>query len=859
MIFAARPTVAHAQVNATDRAVVGSADDTPQDIMVRARSAETARAEQRDAANIVNVQSAETIAKYPDYNAAEALGRIPGVSLSIDTGEGRFVNIRGLDGNLNGATFGGVVLLNTQPGGTYFNAAGRAVEFDTVPIGAVDRISVIKTGLPDHDAEGLGGSVELTPRSAIGRNRPFLDLTLGGGYQLLRRTGLYRADVTLGGGFGVNASGDHLFHMVVNLFRHDDRRGVDDVEAAYSHQQPTIPDKAFTALELRRYQYLRRRYGATGELDVTPDAGQRFFLRGSIAGYTERVERQRLEIDGLDGSNGSGVVLMAAGDPRGFAVTDASAVRTLRDEEEAHRNLLLQIGGEHHVAPSVRLDWFAALSRSTYRKYRDRNATFSGPGDGANPAAPFPITYDNTSDPNAPVFTTGPLNLADPANYVLAGVTNQIESDRDLEHSFAANVAISPNLVDGDEIKVGGKLRLRRKLSYVSDRAQTPATDGTVPLTDFSHGGDVIFYGGRYDIGPAIDPGTVASRFGGELAPLDLGEDQLSFDDREDVSAGYAQYTGRFGQLGVLAGVRVEHTVSRYGGYVTLTDVNGDSTPRFNEVRKSYTNLFPTLQLRYDLTSKLVARATYSTGVARPGFLQTIQSGQVDVGNQAVTTGNSNLRPTFGNNFDLSLEYYLPENGIISLGVFDKQFRDYIVSRTFRAPYLPYSSTAIFTYQSFENVSGAYARGVEANLVDRFRGLPAPLDAFGIDANATYVDSGVALRDGEASRALPGTFRFSGNATLFYERGGTQIRLAGLYDSKALFGIGGSTATDIYQDKRFTLDLYANHDLDPRVAIYATARNLLNTPLRFYEGSAERPIQREFYRQTFAAGVKIKI
>ncbi|WP_287978948.1 TonB-dependent receptor plug domain-containing protein [Sphingomonas sp.] len=418
---------ARAQTIPTNQAVPGASADPSQDILVTARSAQTARAEQRDAANIVNVQSAETIAKYPDYNAAEALGRIPGVSLSIDTGEGRFVNVRGLDGNLNGATFGGVVLLNTQPGGTYFNAAGRAVEFDTVPIGAVDRISVIKTGLPDHDAEGLGGSVELTPRSAIGRNRPFLDMTLGGGYESLRHTGLYRMDVTAGGGFGVNAVGDPLFHVVANLFRHDDRRGVDDVEAAYADQQPAIPGKAFSALELRRYQYFRRRYGATGEIDVTPDTGQRIFLRGSIAGYTERVWRQRLEIDGLDGSNGSGVVAMAATNPNGFAVSDASAVKTLRDEEEAHRNLLLQVGGEHRIAPNVKFDWFAALARSTYQKYRDRNATFSGPGDGANPAATFPITYDNTSGPNAPVFSTGRVNLADPANYLLSGISNQIE------------------------------------------------------------------------------------------------------------------------------------------------------------------------------------------------------------------------------------------------------------------------------------------------------------------------------------------------------------------------------------------------------------------------------------------------
>ena len=62
-----------------------------------------ARKRQEDASVLIDVQSAETIAKYPDYNAAEALGRIPGISLSTDTGEGRFVNIRGIDANLNGA------------------------------------------------------------------------------------------------------------------------------------------------------------------------------------------------------------------------------------------------------------------------------------------------------------------------------------------------------------------------------------------------------------------------------------------------------------------------------------------------------------------------------------------------------------------------------------------------------------------------------------------------------------------------------------------------------------------------------------------------------------------------------------
>lgn len=824
-------------------------------VITAPRAETTARQEQKIAPNLVNIQAAETIAKYPDYNAAEALGRVPGVSLSIDTGEGRFVNIRGLDGNLNGATFGGVVLLNTQAGGTYFNASGRAVEFDTIPIGAVDRMVITKTGLPDHEAEGLGGSVELTPRTAIGRDAPFLDMQLGAGYQSLRKTGLYRVDATFGGGFGRNADGGTLFHGVINLFKHDDKRGVDDVEAAYSDSQPAVPDKALNALELRRYIYNRRRFGATGEFDITPSVGQRLFVRASVAGYVERVNRQRLEIDGLDGSNGSGLITAAPGNSNGFIVPDASAAKSLRDEEETHRNVLLQVGGDHHFS-AVKFGWFAALARSTYDKHFDRNTTFSGPGDGSNPAASFPITYENTTDPNYPVFSTGTVNLANPRLYVLSGIRNSTEYDRDLEHSFAANLALPLNIFASDELKFGAKLRFRHKLAEVG----SIGFDGSgQPLSQFDTGNDVIFYHDHYDIGPFIDRGAIAASFGSQIAVPPLGRSDMEFDDHEDVGAAYAQYKATVASLGILAGARVEHTNASYGGWVDVTDASGTTTSQYNTLRKSYTNVFPTVQLRYEFTPQLVGRATYSTALARPGFLQTIQRGQVDIGNQVVTTGNPNLKPTYGQNFDASLEYYLRDSGVISLGAFDKQFKDYIVARTFRAPYPPSGTNATFLYQSFENVSGAYARGLEASFVDHFRSLPRPFDGLGIDSNVTYVKSGVTLRGGEPKRLLPGTSPWTGNLALTYEKGPIQLRLAGEYVGHTLFGIGGSTATDVYQEARATLDFYADYDVSRKLSVYFTAKNLLNTPLKFYERDPNRPIQREFYLQTYEAGVKIRI
>ncbi|HEY2480787.1 MAG TPA: TonB-dependent receptor plug domain-containing protein, partial [Caulobacteraceae bacterium] len=206
----------------------------------------TARVVQMTAPNLISVRAIETIKKYPDFNAAEALGRMPGISLSSDTGEGRFVQIRGIDANLDGATYGGVPLLNTYAGGTESGGGGRAVEFDTIPTGAIDGIIVTYTLLPDHEAEGLGGSIELTPRTAANITKPFVDVDVGWGDELLRpRTGPFNAEIAFGARFGFGDHGLELqngpveepragffsnptpFSFVFSASRKDDRRAID--------------------------------------------------------------------------------------------------------------------------------------------------------------------------------------------------------------------------------------------------------------------------------------------------------------------------------------------------------------------------------------------------------------------------------------------------------------------------------------------------------------------------------------------------------------------------------------------------------------------------------------------------------
>jgi TonB-dependent receptor len=188
--------------------------------------------------------------------------------------------------------------------------------------------------------------------------------------------------------------------------------------------------------------------------------------------------------------------------------------------------------------------------------------------------------------------------------------------------------------------------------------------------------------------------------------------------------------------------------------------------------------------------------------------------------------------------------------------VFDKELRNYIVTRTTRGSYP--GITGIATLATYANVGGAYARGIEASFVDKFRGLPAPLDGFGIDANATYVDAKVDLRGGEGRVELPGTFKFAGNAALFYEQGPVKARVSAQYESKVLFGVGGSRATDVFQDHRFTLDFGGSFDVNTNAQLYLNVKNMTNAPLRFYEGTANRPIQREYYDATIEGGIKLK-
>lgn len=834
--------------------------DTSDEIVVKAPRAEKdARSIQKNADVLVNIQSIETIKKYPDYNSAEALGRVPGVSLSSDTGEGRFVNIRGIDANLNGATYGGVVLLNTFAAGTSASGGGRAVEFDTIPTGAIDGLVVYKTLSPDREAEGLGGQVELTPRTARNITQPFLDVELGVGYEPLHGHG--------GPWTGQFATGAKLgdFSFVLTGSRKDDRRAVDDTEPSYANDGATSGgpgvDQVLGRTDFRRYDYSRRRFGYGGEADYTPNDDHRFYARLDIAGYVERQLKDHFY------ANFSGNP--SAADAQGYVVDTFQPQNDIVNAQETHRNTIAAVGGEDRFG-DLKIDYRAGYSRATFVQNYYDEARFFG-------AKNFYGRYNDTLDPlrfyyqfykdaalTVPFVATDATQYGAPNGKV--NLTRFGESDADREYSGAFNARYPLSLFGSTgEIKAGFGIRRRDKV--VNDFSAFGGATVNLSTLEASVGPGYNYYFGRYPTAPVTNYAAIQTLVRGALPTLSpsIGRD---FNDTENVTAGYAMYTVDYGKLGILTGVRVEATDATYGNFLTTTDAAGNSNTTFVTNKKSYTNFFPTVQLKYAFQPNFQLRATYSTGIARPGFSQAGGNAGVDfttAPRPVYSAGNPNLKPTTGNNFDLDLEYYLPNGGIIQVGVFDKEFKNYI----FRNAQINVSDP-IFLGQNGDFVTytneDAYARGLEIAYQQKFTFLPGLLGGLGAEANLTLVKSKFREYSATVSGngldqygSLPGTSSTTWNLSGFYERGPVDVRLAAQYVGPSLFSLNGDQSIDTIQSSRLTMDLTASYAINKNYVLFFAARNLLDTPLRYVDGRNARTQQIEYYGITYEGGIRIKL
>ena len=541
-------------------------------------------------------------------------------------------------------------------------------------------------------------------------------------------------------------------------------------------------------------------------------------------------------------------------------ILEAALERELKDRLERENIYNIVGGGQHHFG-SFDLDYTLSYSYADQSKPEETDPAFELDEDAD-------LTLD-LSDPDLPTYEI--TNLAsgyehDAANWVLDEIVYEDKGNTESELGGAINLKY-PFAFGGytGEAKVGGKVRMKGR-----ERDNTTWEYGWEGVDDITMdqfvvaGEDYEIFGGNpYRVGPSADSKKmrdwfkahrdVAGELEGEINRED--SDAENYTATENVLAGYGMTTLNLGKLMVLAGVRLEMTTIDYTGNDVLFNVDGDyvSTTEISS-DDSYSHFLPMIHLRYQLTPQTNIRAALTSGLSRPNYYHLVPYKIILAEDEEMVIGNPDLVPTTAYNFDLLAEHYLPGIGIVSGGFFYKALSDIIYTGYHDQVGGPYAG---YEVEQMVNGETASLLGFEINWQQELAFLPGPLSGLGIYANYTYTTSEADLPD-RAAISLPGQAGNVGNFAIAYEKYGFLGRLSFNYHGSYIDEVGGDEEEDIYYDDHLQLDFSASYQITPMIQAYFEAINLTDAPLRYYMGSEDRPLQREFYSWWMHAGLKFE-
>src|SRR5712664_2125354 len=294
-------------------------------VVVRAspRMAETkagALAVEQNAPNIVSALSGDEIRSLPNFDAAEAAGRIPGISLERDEGEGKFVQVRGTEPRLSNVTINGVHVPGTE--------ASRIAKLDDVPSDLLASIEVSKTLTADMEADAIGGSVRLVTKTPEDAPRGYVAGQYGQTALAGRNT--YQGGFAYGGRFGQ----DGKLGFLLGGSADRNNRAIDDVEPVWGvFGGVTAPNE----WSMRDYRYGRRRFGFGGDLDYRFNANSQLYVKGLWSAFNNYGTNYIYDIAGTPtpGAGGSGTI-------PGASLTRTTNTRTPKEQMWA-----VTAGGRH--------------------------------------------------------------------------------------------------------------------------------------------------------------------------------------------------------------------------------------------------------------------------------------------------------------------------------------------------------------------------------------------------------------------------------------------------------------------------------------------------------------------------------
>lgn len=807
---------------------------------------------QKNAMGIVNVVSADQVGKFPDSNIGDALKRISGINVQYDQGEARFGQVRGTSADLSSVTINGNRIPSAE-GDT------RNVQLDLIPADMVQTIEVNKVVTADMDADAIGGSINLVTKNTP--NKRMFNATAGSGYNAVSK----KAQLNLGLTYGDRFFNDKLGLMFSGSYQNAPG-GSDNAEFEYDVDDGSVVMKE---AQMRQYYVTRERQSYSLALDYEFNPDHKISFKGIYNRRNDWENRYRVVYKDLDESDPSeqSIELQTKG--------GADDTRNARLERQQTMDFTLD--GEHNLGGRLLMDWAASFSRASEDRPNERY---------------FGLKMDNNTGENlintfhgiggrAPYSTIAIPGL-DNEGWELDELTNSNQSIYENEWKFRLNFEL-PLMkgLYGNTLRFGGKYTNKEK-----DRETTMYKYDGEDVNDnpiFNDGGAWREHGSSqirkgFMVGDNYPEGThfISKKYLGSInfnsmqGEPDYEEMSGNYHAKEEITSAYLRFDQKLGQkLDLMLGLRMEHTALNYRGLNWVVDEDENESLESTGNRKnSYTNWLPSVLLKYDVNDDLKLRASFTETLSRPKYSALIPSVNYNRADEEATIGNPNLKPTTSYNFDLSAEYYFKSVGLVSVGFFYKSINNVIVDEVWKGmdSQLPITGTYDYEISKPINAYDADLFGVEVAYQRDFGFITPALKCFGFYGNYTYTANKTknhhfehrVLEDGEDIDMI-GSPEHTANASLFFEKWGFNLRLSYNFASAFVDEMGEVAQLDRYYDKVNYLDLNASYTFGKRfkTTIYADVTNLLNQPLRYYQGTKDRTAQVEYYGARFNAGIKV--
>lgn len=721
--------------------------------------------EQKNAANIKNVVSAEQFLQFPDRNAAETTARIPGVSISYDQGEGEVITIRGIGPEYNSLTVNGQRIPAPDPD------AGRSVGLDLMNQDLMENIIVTKALTPDMDGDAIGGNVNFQMKQAP--DAGIFAVNLGGGYNLQHSEfNEYGNDIVDISMYAGNRFFDNKLGILGAVSYYKTNRG--SMLREFEFEDPTVNADIF-AQHSNDYDVLRERWGVNLNTEFKFDQLNKIYLNVNHNRYFDKEIRRIAE----------------------WIVEDDEREKEVRNRVEDQFLTNATFGGSHNM-DGIKLDYTASYIKAEedmpQRTYFRFGSDFDYSG------------YSNQEIKDFGVTSKFPGQ--DPLTLNRIRVDDKLKTDSDV--SGMINLEIPFNLMDQTStLKFGGKY-LRKNVKFEELRLQ---------LRDFPE--DHTLEEGEFGfIDIVINPHDENYLGAQDAEYLNVSDD--NYDASENIIAAYGMATLNLSQrFSLLAGLRFENTTNKYKT-LAVESINK------SESDASYSNLLPSAHLTYKFNENTNLRFAYSTGISRPSYTALVPYEFRDDEDREISRGNPELEATNSHNFDIMFERYSSYLGLLSAGVFYKKMSNIIVTSQITET-LPFEEgTQQYEISMPVNGDeDATVYGVELAANQRLNFLGSSfLNNFSIYVNYTYTKSEFEI--GGRTVPLGFSPENIINFALMYDNPeiGLSFVISNNFRDDILISVGDDQYSDIYYKKEYHLDISVTQKVTDNLSVLLQLNNL---------------------------------